>query len=86
MELLSSQGLARIAREERLNRHLTQEQVAEIIAKRADTNSCTKQAVSQAENPDGGSKMDGLRIKIIETLAGKKLIGPLWHFDSNKSS
>lgn len=80
MELLSSQDLARIAREERTKRELTQAQVAELVSKRTDTRSCTKQAVSQAENLAGGSKMDGLRLKIIETLTGKKLTGPLWHF------
>lgn len=80
MELLSSQDLAHIARDERIKRELTQEQVAELVSKRADTKSCTKQAVSQAENLDNGTNMDGLRIKIIETLTEKKLFGPFWHF------
>ena len=81
MQLFTSIDLARMAREERLKRDLTQEQVARLVAKRADTPSCTKQAISQAENPESGSKMDGLRIKIVESLTGRKLIGPLWHFD-----
>ncbi len=80
MELFTSSDLARIAREERLKRNLTQEQVARLVAKRADTSSCTKQAVSQAENAIIGSNMDGLRIKIIESLTSRKLVGPLWHF------
>ncbi len=81
MELLTSEDLARLAREERTKRNLTQEQVARLVAKRTDTQSCTKQAISQAENPEIGSRMDGLRIKIIETLTGRKLIGPWWHFE-----
>jgi transcriptional regulator with XRE-family HTH domain len=80
MELLSSQDLAQMARDERIKRELTQEQVAELVTQRVDTKSCTKQAVSQAENIDNGSNMDGLRIKIVETLTGKKLVGPFWHF------
>jgi transcriptional regulator with XRE-family HTH domain len=80
MELLTSADLARLARDERLQRNLTQEQVAQLVAKRSDTVSCTKQAVSQAENLESGSKMDGLRIKIIESLTGRKLLGPYWRF------
>jgi transcriptional regulator with XRE-family HTH domain len=80
MELLTSADLARLARDERLQRNLTQEQVAQLVAKRSDTPSCTKQAVSQAENAIIGSNMDGLRIKIIETLTGRKLSGPYWRF------
>lgn len=80
MELLTSADLARLARDERLQRNLTQEQVALLVARRPDTPSCTKQAVSQAENPESGSKMDGLRIKIIESLTGRKLQGPYWRF------
>ncbi len=81
MELLTSEDLARLAREERAKRDLTQEQVARLVAKRPDTQSCTKQAISQAENPETGSRLDGLRIKIIETLTGRKMIGPWWHFE-----
>jgi hypothetical protein len=81
MQLFTSTDLARMAREERLKRGLTQDQVARFVSKRADTPSCTKQAISQAENQDSGSKMDGLRIKIVESLTGRKLVGPLWHFD-----
>jgi hypothetical protein len=81
MELFTSTDLARMAREERLRRNLTQDQVALLIAKRSDTRSCTKQAVSQAENPEIGSNLDGLRIKIVESLTGRQLIGPLWRFD-----
>ena len=80
MELFTSADLARLARDERLQRNLTQEQVAQLVARRSDTASCTKQAVSQAENSESGSKMDGLRIKIIESLTGKKLMGPYWRF------
>lgn len=80
MELLTSTDLAKLARDERLQRNLTQEQVALLVAKRSDTPSCTKQAISQAENSESGSKMDGLRIKIIESLTGKKLLGPYWRF------
>jgi transcriptional regulator with XRE-family HTH domain len=80
MELFTSNDLARIAREERLKRNLTQEQVAQLITERSDTSSCTKQAVSQAENQDIGSNMDGLRIKIVESLTGRKLAGPFWRF------
>lgn len=83
MKLLSSQDLARIVREERTKKKLTQEQVAELVSKRVDTPSCTKQAISQAENSNSGPKMDGLRIKVIETLMGKELIGPLWHFKAS---
>lgn len=82
MELLTSTDLASLAREERLRRGLTQEQVARLVAKRADTRSCTKQAISQAENPESGSRMDGLRIKIIESLTGRRLSGPLWRYDN----
>jgi transcriptional regulator with XRE-family HTH domain len=81
MEMLSSSELARMARQERLSHHLTQDQMANLISKRVDTKSCTRQAISQAENPDSGSKLDGLRIKVIESLTGRKLVGPLWHFE-----
>jgi transcriptional regulator with XRE-family HTH domain len=81
MDLFTSSDLARMAKEERIKRNLTQEQVAEIVSKRPDTQSCTKQVVSQAENPDIWSRLDGLRIKIIESLTGHKLKGPVWYFD-----
>lgn len=81
MKLLKSEDLAQIAREERRRQGLTQEQVADIVAKRADTKSCTKQAVSQAENPKSGSNLDTLRIKIIEELTRCKVIGPRWYFE-----
>jgi len=55
VKLLKSDDLAQIAREERIKQGLTQEQVADRVALRTDTKSCTKQAVSQAENPKSGS-------------------------------
>jgi transcriptional regulator with XRE-family HTH domain len=66
MKLLKSDDLARIARDERIKQGLTQEQVADMIALREDTKSCTKQAISQAENPKSGSNLDSLRIKRID--------------------
>ena len=84
MNLFTSTDLARMVKEERLNRNLTQEQVAEIISKRSDTLSCTKQAISQAENSNIGSRLDGLRIKIIESLTGHRLKGPVWYLDSKE--
>ena len=81
MDLFTSTDLARMTKEERIKRNLTQEQVAKIISKRHDTQSCTKQVVSQAENPNIGSRLDGLRIKIIESLTGHRLRGPVWYFD-----
>jgi transcriptional regulator with XRE-family HTH domain len=83
MQLFTSIDLARMAREERRKRNLTQERVAQLVSERDDTPSCTKQAVSQAENPESGSRMDGLRIKIIESLTARKLVGPLWHFEKD---
>jgi len=81
MNLFTSTDLANMAKKERMKRNLTQGQVAEMISERLDTHSCTKQAVSRAENPNIGSQMDGLRIKIIESLTGRKMKGPVWYFD-----
>jgi transcriptional regulator with XRE-family HTH domain len=81
MDLFTSTDLARMAKEERIKRNLTQEQVAEAISKRPDTGSCSKQVVSHAENSNIGSRLDGLRIKIIESLTGHRLKGPVWYFD-----
>lgn len=81
MKLFGSENLAQMIREERIKQGLTQEQVAEIVARRIDTKSCTKQAISQAENLKSGSNLDSLRIKIIEELTGRKLIGPRWYFE-----
>jgi transcriptional regulator with XRE-family HTH domain len=83
MKLLKSDDLAQIAREERTKQGLTQEQVADRVALRTDTKSCTKQAVSQAENPKSGSSLDSLRIKIIEELTKRTIIGPRWYFEDN---
>jgi transcriptional regulator with XRE-family HTH domain len=83
MKLLKSDDLAQIAREERIKQGLTQEQVADRVALRTDTKSCTKQAVSQAENPKSGSSLDSLRIKIIEELTKRTIIGPRWYFEDN---
>jgi len=85
MDLFSSKDLAYMVRKERLDRHLTQEQVAKIVVQKTNTKSCTKQAISQAESDTSGSKLDGLRIKIIETLTGKKIIGPLWQFEIDEN-
>jgi len=82
MDLFTSPDLARMVKEERIRRKLTQEQVAEIVSRRGDTQSCTKQVISQAENSDIGSRLDGLRIKIIESLTGRKIKGPVWYFES----
>jgi transcriptional regulator with XRE-family HTH domain len=81
MKLLKSEDLAKIAREERIRKGLTQDQVADMVALREDTKSCTKQAISQAENPQSGSKLDSLRIKIIEELTKRKVVGPRWYFE-----
>lgn len=83
MKLLKSDDLARIAREERIKQRLTQEQVADKVALRTDTKSCTKQAISQAENPKSGSNLDSLRIKIIEEITSHTIIGPRWYFEDN---
>ena len=82
MDLFTSTDLARMAKKARTERKLTQEQVAEIVLKRTDTKSCSKQVISQAENPKIGSRLDGLRIKIVEALTGRKLIGPVWYFQN----
>ena len=81
MELLKSEDLAQIAREERIKRGLTQDQIAIRVALREDTKSCTKQAISQAENPQSGSNLDSLRIKIIEELTKRRVVGPRWYFE-----
>lgn len=83
MKLLKSDDLARIAREERIKQKLSQEQVANKVALRTDTKSCTKQAISQAENPKSGSNLDSLRIKIIEELTKRTIIGPRWYFEDD---
>gem|GEM_PF-2493115 len=85
IRLLKSENLAQLCREERIERSLTQEQVADIVALRQDTKSCSKQAVSQAENPSNGSNLDGLRIKIIEELSERRIIGPIWYFEDELS-
>lgn len=81
MELLKSEDLAQIAREERTKQGLTQDQVADRVALRDDTKSCTRQAISQAENPKSGSNLDSLRIKIIEELTKRRVVGPRWYFE-----
>lgn len=81
MDPFTSSDLARMAKKERITRNLTQEQVAQIVSKRVDTRSCTRQVVSQAENPNIGSRLDGLRVKIIESLTGRRLKGPVWYFE-----
>lgn len=83
MKLLKSDDLAQMAREERIKQGLTQEQVADRVALRIDTKSCTKQAVSQAENPKSGSNLNSLRIKIIEELTKCTIIGPRWYIEDH---
>lgn len=79
-EMLTSADMARLMRKLRKERQLTQQQVADLVAKRDDTESCTRQAISQAESTETGSKLDGLRIKAIEALTGRTLVGPFWRF------
>jgi len=82
MDLFTSTDLAGMAKKARTERKLTQEEVAEIVLKRTDTKTCSKQAISQAENRKIGSRLDGLRIKIVEALTERKLIGPVWYFQN----
>lgn len=77
---MHSAELARLAKAERAQRKLSQAQVAARVAERDDTASCTRQAVSQAENETLGTSLDGLRAKIIESLTGRKLEGPAYYF------
>ena len=77
---MHSPDLARLAKSERTTRKLSQAQVASLIAERDDTASCSRQAVSQAENEDVGTSLDGLRAKIIETLTGRQIEGPAYYF------
>lgn len=81
MRLLDSQDLAAEARRVRKNEGLTQSQVATLLVERRDAESCSRQAISLAENPEVGSRLDGLRIKIIQLITGQKIVGPKWHYE-----
>jgi transcriptional regulator with XRE-family HTH domain len=78
--MFTSADMARLMRELRKKQRLTQQQVADLVAAREDTESCTRQAISQAESTETGSRLDGLRIKALEELTGRRLAGPFWRF------
>jgi transcriptional regulator with XRE-family HTH domain len=67
--LHQTKDLARLAVEARDD--LTQKQVANLL-------DVTKQSVSKAENEEIGSRMNGLRIRIIEEIGGYDIEGPYW--------
>jgi transcriptional regulator with XRE-family HTH domain len=78
--IMHSEDLAALARAERTRRGLSQAEVARRVAERPDTSSCSRQAVSQAEDAHVGTNLDGLRVKIIETLTGRRVEGPAYYF------
>ena len=69
VRLYSSEELAEAATQARGD--MTQKDVAEIL-------DVTKQSVSKAENRAVGSKMNGLRIRIIRQIGGRDVEGPYW--------
>jgi transcriptional regulator with XRE-family HTH domain len=64
-----AQGLAEIASKARGD--LTQSEVADKLG-------VTKQSVSKAEDAATGSRMNSLRIQIIEEIGGHTVDGPYW--------
>lgn len=80
MQLLNSSDLAAEALKARSERDLTQQEVANLLTDRGVADSCSRQAVSSAESPEIGSRLNQLRIKIIETLTSRTVIGPRWYY------
>lgn len=72
--LCRSKDLAEITG--RARKGLTQEEVAERLG-------VSKQAVSKAEDEDIGSRMNSLRIRIIEEIGGCRVKGPYWIVDKD---
>lgn len=79
-DLMDTVGLARKARALREERRLTLDEVASQIINEKTGKPISRQAVWRAENETVGSEMNGVRVRIIETLTGHKLEGPVWHF------
>ncbi|NJN74712.1 MAG: hypothetical protein HC799_18940 [Limnothrix sp. RL_2_0] len=74
---LSSQGLAKLVKE--LRGDLSQESLAQRFR-------VSKQAISQAENQEVGTKINKLRIEIIENLSSYEVEGPFWSLNLKESS
>ena len=79
--LMDTTGLTRKARALRAAKGMTQEEVAALILSERTGRPISKQTVSKAESDDVGSEMNGVRVKIIEALSGKSLLGPVWFFE-----
>jgi transcriptional regulator with XRE-family HTH domain len=73
--LCGSERLAEIAAEVR--GELTQEEVAERLG-------VSRQAISKAEDERVGSRMNGLRVRMISEIGGLHVDGPYWIVDERK--
>lgn len=82
---MDTAGLTRTVRALRAEHGLTQEEVAEQIINERTGKPISKQAVSRAESDDVGSEMNGVRVKIIELLSGRKVEGPVWYFEDKEA-
>lgn len=74
--LCRSEDLAEITA--RARKGLTQEEVAERLG-------VSKQAVSKAEDEDIGSRMNSLRIRIIQEVGECRVNGPYWIVDKDEN-
>lgn len=68
-KLCRSEDLAEAASQARTG--MTQQEAADHLG-------VTKQSVSKAENKEVGSKMNRLRIRMIEEIGGHNVEGPYW--------
>lgn len=74
--LCRSEDLAEITA--RARKGLTQEEVAERLG-------VSKQAVSKAEDENIGSRMNSLRIRIIQEIGECRVNGPYWIVDKDEN-
>lgn len=73
--LYTSEDLAELASQAR--KGMTQKEVADAL-------DVTKQSISKAENRTTGSRMNGLRIRIIEEIGGHEVEGPYWTIEHDQ--
>lgn len=77
--------LIKMTRSLRVDKNLTQRQLASRIKNERTGRPVSVQAISKAESDEVGSEMNGLRVKIIQELSNRSLIGPYWKFEDEPS-
>ena len=80
-ELMDSKKLAQMARALRAEKGLTQQELADRIISERTGESISKQMISRAESEDVGTQANALRVQIIQLLAERVLVGPVWYFE-----